>query len=118
MKFSKFFTLLALGTFVFSACKSKPAYPDPKKTVDPKLSIYRASVTKVNDIVHTELELFPDFSKREMKGVATLTVRPHFYPVDSLILNAKYMRIESVSIRRDASGDQRVVFFQQPLNYF
>jgi aminopeptidase N len=117
MKFSKFFLLVALGSIAFTACKSKPAYPDQKKTEDPRLSIYRASVTKVNDIIHTELELFPDFAKREMKGIATLTVRPHFYPVDSLILNAKYMRIESVSIRRDVSGDQSGVFLLQPLTY-
>ena len=117
MKFSKFFLIVAFSTIIFTACKSKPTYPDQRKTIDPSLSIYRASVSKVNDIIHTELELYPDFEKREMKGIATLTVRPHFYPVDSLILNAKYMRIESVSIRRDVGGDQRGVFLLQPLSF-
>ena len=116
MKFSKFFLIVALGSIIFTACKSKPTYPDQRKTLDPSLSIYRASVSKVNDIVHTELELYPDFAKREMKGLATLTVRPHFYPVDSLILNAKYMRIESVSLY-DLNQDIKSLRYFLPLTY-
>ena len=117
MKLSKYFLLTLTLGLVFSACKSKPNYPDNKKSQDPRLSIYRGSVTKLNDILHTELELFPDFAKREMKGIATLSIKPHFYPVDSLVLNAKYMRIESVSIRRDVSGDNRGMFLLQPLSF-
>ncbi len=57
---------------------------------------YKGSVTKINDLVHTKLDLEPDFEKKELKGTATITLRPHFYPTDSLTLNAKYMRIVGV----------------------
>ncbi len=76
----------------------------PKKTVTigtpevVELLTYKATNTRINNLVHTKLELEPDFEKKELKGTATITLKPHFYPTDSLTLNAKYMRIERVSI--------------------
>lgn len=59
---------------------------------------YKAAVTQINDLVHTALELEPNFAKKELKGTAIITLKPHFYSTDSLTLNAKYMRIEKVGI--------------------
>jgi aminopeptidase N len=60
--------------------------------------VYRASATKVNDLVHTKLEVSFDYSKSWMYGKAWITLHPHFYDTDTLNLDAKSMKINSVSI--------------------
>lgn len=61
-------------------------------------SIYRASATKINDLVNTKLDVSFDYSKSWMYGKAWIILHPHFYPTDSLTLDAKYMNIYEVSI--------------------
>lgn len=65
---------------------------------DPLLKIYRASATKVNDLVHTKLDVRFDYPKRYMYGKAWITLKPHFYPTDSLTLDAKGMDIKEVAV--------------------
>jgi aminopeptidase N len=65
--------------------------------------IYRASYTKVNDLVHTKLDVRFDYAKTWMYGKEWLTVKPHFFPTDSLTLDAKGMEIKEVSILKGAS---------------
>src|SRR6478735_8041432 len=60
--------------------------------------IYRAEATKINDLVHTKLDVRFDYSKSYMYGKEWLTVHPHFYPTDSLTLDAKGMNINEVSL--------------------
>jgi aminopeptidase N len=62
------------------------------------IKIYRASATKINDLVHTKLEVSFDYSKSWMYGKAWITLHPHFYATDSLNLEAKGMSIIEVSI--------------------
>src|SRR4051812_5716300 len=59
---------------------------------------YRETSTKVNDLVHTKLDARFDFDKSYMYGKAWITLQPHFYPTDSLRLDAKGMDIHQVSI--------------------
>jgi len=59
---------------------------------------YNASRTMRSDIQHTKLEVNFDWNKARLNGVATLTVKPHFYPTDSLYLDAKGMDIQSVTL--------------------
>jgi len=59
---------------------------------------YRETPTKINDLVHTKLELKPDFSKSWVYGKAWITLRPHFYPTDSLNLDAKGMDFKTVAV--------------------
>ena len=60
--------------------------------------IYRAAATKINDLVNTKLEVKFDYIKTYMYGKAWITLKPHFYPTDSLSLDAKGMDIHQVSI--------------------
>ena len=60
--------------------------------------IYRGSATRINDLVHTKLEVSFDYSKSWMYGKAWITLHPHFYPTDSLNLDAKSMNINEVSV--------------------
>jgi len=62
--------------------------------------IYRDSYTKTNVLAHTKLEVKFDYDKAWMYGKAWVTLKPHFYPTDSLRLDAKGMDIKEVSIVR------------------
>jgi aminopeptidase N len=59
---------------------------------------YRETATKINDLIHTKLDVRPDFSKSYLYGKAWITLKPHFYPTDSLNLDAKGMEFKTVSI--------------------
>jgi aminopeptidase N len=59
---------------------------------------YRASATKINDLVNTKLDVSFDYSKSWMYGKAWITLHPHFYPTDSLTLDAKNMNINQVAL--------------------
>ncbi|MGG9971325.1 M1 family aminopeptidase [Ferruginibacter sp. SUN002] len=63
-------------------------------------NIYRATTTKVNDLVHTKLDVRFDFSKAHLYGKAWVTLKPHFYATDSLTLDAKGMDIKEVAIMK------------------
>ncbi|MBS0032296.1 M1 family aminopeptidase [Chitinophaga sp. 22321] len=74
------------------------AQSDKAGQEDPALKIYRASATKVNDLVHTKLDVRFDYAKRYLYGKAWITLKPHFYATDSLTLDAKGMDIKDVAV--------------------
>ena len=55
---------------------------------------------KINDLVHTKLDVRFDYDKAWMYGKEWLTLKPHFYATDSLTLDAKGMDIKEVAIKR------------------
>ncbi len=59
---------------------------------------YRETATRINDLVHTKLEVKPDFSKSWLYGKAWVTLKPHFYSTDSLALDAKGMEIKKLAL--------------------
>src|SRR6476620_11886862 len=59
---------------------------------------YRAEAAKINDLVNTKLDVRFDFNKAWMYGKEWLTLKPHFYPTDSLNLDAKGITINEVAI--------------------
>src|SRR6218665_327740 len=61
-------------------------------------SIYRESVTKEHDLVHTKLEVRFDYDKAWMYGKEWVTLKPHFYTTDSVVLDAKGMEIKEVAM--------------------
>ena len=71
---------------------------EPKDTSWKK--IYRASSPRINDLVHTRLDVKFDYDKAWMYGKEWLTLKPHFYPTDSLTLDAKGMEVKEVSMMR------------------
>jgi aminopeptidase N len=64
---------------------------------------YRESATRINDLVHTRLDVNFDYSKSYMNGKAWITLTPHFYPTDSLTLDAKGMTIKTVALVKGTS---------------
>src|SRR4051812_25428949 len=59
---------------------------------------YRGTATRINDLVHTKLDVRFDYAKAYMYGKAWITLQPHFYPTDSLALDAKGMDIHTISL--------------------
>jgi len=66
--------------------------------------IYRASATRVNDLVHTKLDVKFDYAKTYLYGKAWITLHPHFYPADSLRLDAKGMNINKVALFKNGKN--------------
>ncbi|WP_160713828.1 M1 family metallopeptidase [Chitinophaga solisilvae] len=90
-----FIGLLLGGAAVLGTAPSLTAQSQQE---DPALKIYRASATKVNDLVHTKLDVRFDYAKRYLYGKAWITLKPHFYNTDSLVLDAKGMDIKEVAV--------------------
>jgi aminopeptidase N len=68
--------------------------------------LYRETATKINDLVHTRLAVKFDYDKAWMYGKEWITLKPHFYPTDSLTLDAKGMDIKKVSLITGSSSQQ------------
>ncbi|MFP5470846.1 MAG: M1 family aminopeptidase [Bacteroidia bacterium] len=98
--------------FIFSAalaCSPKYNVDVPEITVEANAPdttsqgisrpIYREAEKRINDLQHTKLEVSFDWKKRYLYGKAEITLKPHFYPTDSLTLDAKGMDIKKVSIK-------------------
>ena len=62
------------------------------------LNIYRATTPRLWNIVHTRVALSFDYKNRTAVGQEWLSLQPYFYPSDTLRLDAKSMKIESVTI--------------------
>lgn len=110
MKRSSVYLLSAI--LLFNSCKSwqtghrhTEPVKDPSITLDtvnihsvPEEKKYNASATHVNDLLHTALDVNFNWEKSQLNGKATLTIKPWFYPVDTLVLDAKGMDLKEVSM--------------------
>lgn len=106
--------VIAFGTIEFSCKSSKKSTKQTAQTstIDNPVVVldtisvkaeqgpptYNASATRVNDIIHTRLDVRFDWSKSQMAGKATLTVKPHFYPVKQIQLDARGFDIKEVAL--------------------
>ena len=59
---------------------------------------YRATPEKKMRLVHTQLAVRFDIPKAWLYGTVNITVQPHFYPQNKLLLDAKGMEIKSVML--------------------
>jgi aminopeptidase N len=71
---------------------------------DPPFKNYQASATKIHELVHTKLEVKFDYKKRYLYGKGWITLKPYFYPTDSLHLDAKGMDIKQVSMVKNGKN--------------
>jgi len=62
---------------------------------------YQSSRRKYMDLVHTKIEASFNWKESQMMGKAYLTLKPHFYPSDSVVLDAKGMEIIQVSMNNE-----------------
>ncbi len=101
--------ILLLLTLAYSpfAMKAQEQEGEPKDTAWKK--IYRETSTKTHDLIHTKLDVRFDYEKAWMYGKEWLTLQPHFYSSDSVVLDAKGMDFKEVVL---VKGNEKL-----PLKY-
>ncbi len=72
------------------------AYRNTPET-EPELPVYRPSETREIDILHTKLDLRFDWEEQAVIGNAEIMLRPVFYPVSAIQLDALHFDIHSVT---------------------
>lgn len=87
-----------LDTMVITAPKPN----DLKRAEEYKLPRYSTSYPLKNDLIHTKLQLAFNWAKQEVIGQATLKLKPHFYPVSSLELDAQDFNIKNITFAGSA----------------
>ena len=110
MILKKYFFVIAFA-LAFSSCKlfkksenAQSKYPvfnlDTVETSGktPEQKQYQASATRINDIIHTKLDVSFDWKKQYLYGKATITLKPYFYPTSTLQLDARGMEIKEVTL--------------------
>ena len=92
---------LAIAFFSFKSADNKTIVSEDKAPYVKE--VYNPSETRLNDIVHTSLEVSFDWQNQHVLGSAIMEVKPYFYPTNQLVLDAKGFDIHSVQInQRDA----------------
>ena len=59
---------------------------------------YNASRQRFVDLVHTKIEANLNWEDSQLNGKATLSMKPHFYELDSVVLDAKGMEIKTITL--------------------
>jgi hypothetical protein len=101
------FLLFIAGIFLLQSCVSHRIYNKNQSEKDIEttteddnnpfyIAPFQTSAEKVWDLIHTDLSLNIHFDSSSIDGYATLTLKPHFYSQDSLVLDAVNMEIYEV----------------------
>ena len=101
------FLLIIAGIFLLQSCVSHRIYNKNQSEKDIEttteddnnpfyIAPFQTSAEKVWDLIHTDLALNVHFDSSSIDGYATLTLKPHFYSQDSLVLDAVNMEIYEV----------------------
>ncbi|MHB1148159.1 MAG: M1 family aminopeptidase [Lutibacter sp.] len=67
-------------------------------------SKYQAEREKINNLVHTKLKVDFNFEKSQLNGEAWVTLTPHFYAVNKVVLDAKSFNIHEVKVNDKKAG--------------
>jgi len=104
MKKQIFSIILAVFISINSYAQVKDALPPSyRENQSNVMDIYRAESEKINDLVHTKLDLKFDYQKEQVNGEAWITLKPHFYETNKLTLDAKAMLIHDVELIKGTS---------------
>jgi aminopeptidase N len=125
------FAVIFAAAIVFSGCRtlkdsnesaenSAPQVIDlPEIEVEPEPEkVYHGSNTITNDLLHTRLDVSFDWEKQHLLGEAELTFKPHFYDVDSLVIDAKGMDLHTVAMLSDNDQKKNLSFSYDSLQIF
>lgn len=88
------FEIRELDTLTVTAPK-----PDEFKSPEEySLPNYNPSHTRINDLIHTKLEVGFNWEKEQVLGKATLTLKPYFYPTQYAVLDAKNFDFKKIQL--------------------
>jgi aminopeptidase N len=77
---------------------------EAKQGDDSWKKVYRATATKYDDLIHTRLDVKFDYDKSYLNGKEWVTLQPHFYATDTLVLDAKGMDVHHVEVVKDGKN--------------
>lgn len=109
MKFQKLIVIVSVLFVSLAAAQTK----DP-------ISIYRKEKDKTHALEHTKLKVSFDFKNKQLNGEAWLTLSPHFYTTDKVVLDAKAMIIHSITLNSsvlDYHYDGEKIAIELPKKY-
>ncbi len=101
--------LLSAAICIMAFVSSRAQFPIHSGIDTGWQSSYRGTPPRINDLVHTKLQVQFDYDKSYMNAKAWITLQPHFYATDSLALDAKGMEIKKVALQQGGA--------QAPLKY-
>ncbi len=85
--------------FLFWSAATMAFSQDEQQSTDTAWKhIYRGTYPRISDLVHTKLSVSFDYNKQWLNGEEWVTLQPHFYPTDSLTLDAKGMDIKEIAV--------------------
>lgn len=128
-------TLLLTG--LLSSCNTFESANSQRPTVERNLDTvrvtqqqayeqqpYQPAATRHMDLIHTKLKLEPLWQEESLRGKATLTVTPYFYPQDSIVLDAHNFSLKAVELKQDSANqslsytyDTQKLVVQLPYTY-
>jgi len=73
-----------------------PVAEASRQQPEDKAAPYRASATKYWELAHTAIDIRFNLAERTADGIATLTMHPYWYSIDSVVLDAKSMQVKQV----------------------
>lgn len=82
---------------------------------DNLITTFKPSYQKYFDLLSTQLHVKPVFAEKKLIGKATLVIRPHFFSQNSVTLDAKWMKINSVELV-SAEGNKKLPFTYDTLH--
>ncbi len=111
----KYYSVLKLlvGLLAASVAVGQPAAPKAKRTAPtapaapiiatvpawlPADAPAQPTATRLTDVLDTRLDLRFDYARQYVLGMAVLTLRSHFFPQSTLVLDAKGFDIKSVQL--------------------
>ncbi len=70
----------------------------------------RYTPERINNLVHTKLDVKFNYANSSLSGKAWITLTPHFYPTDSLTLDAKGMQINAMSLYKEGKPSEKLIY--------
>ncbi|WP_298262550.1 M1 family aminopeptidase [uncultured Lutibacter sp.] len=67
-------------------------------SINAQVKTYHPEREKINNLIHTKLKVDFNFEKSQLNGEAWITLTPHFYPTNKLVLDAKSFKINEVKV--------------------
>lgn len=98
-------SIFAITILYNSSCAERKIHKTPTQNIilDPisvsaksKTLTYQAIAPQEWDICHTQVSLKFNLEKKQAYSKEILSITPHFYPTDSIVLDAKSMTIDSI----------------------
>src|SRR5580658_9069730 len=81
-----------------------------------RMKTYRSTAPKINDLVHTRLDVRFDYKKCYLYGKEWVTLKPHINPTDTLRLDAKGMDIHNISVVKNGRNIPLKYVYQDSLS--